>query len=85
MDELVLLTREVIETEPWIGVQRAQVTALLERAEKAEKDQKVAYGAGFKHAMQLLDKAGYIGAADYLNESVVVVDVSTVDMSKAQR
>jgi hypothetical protein len=73
MDELVLLTREVIETEPWIGVQRAQVTALLERAEKAEKELKVAYGTGFKYALALLDKGGYVTAADYLNESVVIV------------
>jgi hypothetical protein len=77
-------------------VQRAQVTALLERAEKAEaraeaaeleqyhleralkRDQeagKIAYGTGFKYALALLDKGGYVTAADYLNESVVVVGV----------
>lgn len=68
MDELVLLTRKVIETEPWIGVQRAQVTALLERAEKAEKGLKPAFNSGFMAASAALGEAGFEDAADYLRE-----------------
>jgi hypothetical protein len=38
------LTREIIEAEPWFGEQRAQVLALLDAKEAAERERDAACG-----------------------------------------